>query len=304
MIRNLYWNGKSEYTDAEAVANLFVSEVLNSGREQWDRKWEEFAQKLFDEEIFKDNKTIFRLGVDVFTALFRALWISFSKEDMMLEKKEDILDKALDFYRTHNKLTDELDLEKIVIFNFCEIGSRKIFFKVLGYFNDLKITGNMNREKVYYSFLKNYFVFAYREGYLRNLDIYEMDFLSNSEERSIKLISECRNECEKQMNFLIETGICQNPIREELELFQTFCSKNIEMMEKPERAKQKRMIMQSKISSRKIYTNEEIYHELENDIETSKADPDGYKKKLICRYKENSINLREYMELWNNFAEK
>ena len=64
LIFNLHQNGRSEYTDAEAVAVTFIKDVLSQEKNQWKNAWISFQEKLFQSEFFKDNTTVFRIASD------------------------------------------------------------------------------------------------------------------------------------------------------------------------------------------------------------------------------------------------
>ena len=73
LIKNLYMNGKSEYTNNEANAMEFIDTVLFATDEERESKWGEFSIKCFLSNIYKDNHTIFLIGGDDCLSLAKAL---------------------------------------------------------------------------------------------------------------------------------------------------------------------------------------------------------------------------------------
>ena len=64
LIRNLYWNGKSEYTDYEKAVQLMNELVLNVPIEKQEAGYKNFCEILFQQKFKKkDNSTIMRLGI-------------------------------------------------------------------------------------------------------------------------------------------------------------------------------------------------------------------------------------------------
>ena len=302
LIRNLHMNGKSEYTDAEAVARVFIKDVLSQERNSWNAYWERFQNKLYWGEFLKDNTTVFCFGEDSFVALFRALWVYFSRCSVSEQEQEEILDKALDFYCTFGDAVDVLNFEKIVILNFFEIGSRRIFLKVLRYFNGLRITGNMNQEKIYYSFLKNYSRCAFQQGYLTQYDRFVFEMVRDKQgEADTKYLEKYLQECGENAGAQMERGNLPPQAAEELALVRDFYRRNAAMVKNPEKAKQKQLQIKFSPRTEPQYANEKKYRELE-DAAADAKDADTYKNMLDQSYAKGEINLREYRELWDRFA--
>ena len=130
LIKNLYANGRSEFTNAEAVAKVFISDVLGGDQKSGRERWRDFLIKARQGDIIKDNRTVFRWGENDWVSLFRALNIYVDRDSFVQSDKEEIIEQALDFYFACGD-NGELDFDKIVIFNYCSIDSNKIFIKIL-----------------------------------------------------------------------------------------------------------------------------------------------------------------------------
>lgn len=304
LIRNLYANGRSEVTDAEAAAEVFVSDVLGGDQEEGKRSWKDFLNRVRRGDIMKDNRTVFRWGVNDWVSLFRALSIYVDRDEFDLSRKEQIIEKALDFYFVHGDHADELDFDKIVIFNYCSIDSNKIFIKILTRFRELKVTGNMNREKAYRDFLKNYSSHALEWGYLQWYDRFrlEMPFGGYSEKYSRDL-TEYLKECCRQVEGIMKEGLYPEQGRRELELVRDFYKKNIEAAEASVEAKQTKMHVTITVSEEEEHMDEEVYEELSKY--TAKS-PDGagrsraleeeFTAVLEKYYRDGKLNLRKFRE--------
>ncbi len=252
----------------------------------------------------KDNRTVFRWGVNDWVSLFRALSIYVDRDEFDLSRKEQIIEKALDFYFVHGDHAGELDFDKIVIFNYCSIDSNKIFIKILTRFRELKVTGNMNREKAYRDFLKNYSSHALEWGYLQWYGRFrlEMPFGGYSEKYSRDL-TEYLKECCRQVEGIMKEGLYPEQGRRELELVRDFYKKNTEAAEASVEAKQTKMHVTITVSEEEEHMDEEVYEELSKY--TAKS-PDGagrsraleeeYTAVLEKYYRDGKLNLRKFRE--------
>lgn len=164
LIRNLYMNGKSEYTNNEANAIIFIDKVLFAPVEEREEKWNEYFNQCFHSSIYKDNKTIFMFGVDNGLSLAKALRTVVHLPKYR-NKCEEIKELFLDFWMSHNK-NKELLLETVKTFRLIEPQCQTSFIKAINCFTRFDIVGNMNTEKVYIEFLCNYISIAFRLGYL------------------------------------------------------------------------------------------------------------------------------------------
>ena len=99
LIKNLYANGRSEFTNAEAVAKVFISDVLGGDQKSGRERWRDFLIKARQGDIIKDNRTVFRWGENDWVSLFRALNIYVDRDSFVQSDKEEIIEQALDFWR-------------------------------------------------------------------------------------------------------------------------------------------------------------------------------------------------------------
>lgn len=307
LIKNMYANGRSEFTNAEAVAKVFVADVLTGDCKEGHEKWLDFLKRARRGDIIKDNRTVFRWGENNWVSVFRALNIYIRKDRFDLPDKEEIIEKALDFYFIHGDHAGKLDFDKIVIFNYCSIDSHKIFIKILNYFLQLQITGNMNREKAYRSFLKEYTLHAYKWGYLRRPDFFRLELpVGGYSKRYSGLLKEYLEENARQVEWTMKEGLYPTQGREELELVKAFFEKNIEVVESSAEAGQTRMGGTATVKMMDEYTDEKVYEELnqyakKNSAADVQVTEDEFTAKLEKYYCGGKLNLHEYRELLEKF---
>ena len=72
-IWNVMANGVSEFTDIEAFVMRLCQDVLSLKPEEQQKAWDELRQDTFYEKIWKNNRTIFRMGMDSYLAVFQAM---------------------------------------------------------------------------------------------------------------------------------------------------------------------------------------------------------------------------------------
>ncbi len=308
LIKNLYANGRSEFTNAEAVAKVFISDVLGGDQKSGRERWRDFLIKARQGDIIKDNRTVFRWGENDWVSLFRALNIYVDRDSFVQSDKEEIIGQALDFYFACGD-NGELDFDKIVIFNYCSIESNKIFIKILDRFRNLKITGNMNGEKAYRDFLKEYSRHAMKKGYLRRYDYFKLEMpIGGYSGRYFGILREYLEECVRQVEDILKEGLYPALGKQELELVKDFYERNIEIAESSAEAKQTRMSIVSTIRSEEEHTDEKEFKNLSKYVlkgsdgaAENHITREEFAAKLEESYNNGKINLREYIELLRDF---
>lgn len=296
LIFNLHQNGRSEYTDAEAVAATFIKDVLSQEKNQWKNAWISFQEKLFQSEFFKDNTTVFRIVSDKYCMLFRALWIYFSKHRKKYDK-DIIFDRALEFYKVFDK-GKVLSLEKIAILSTCEFDKRKYFLKTIDWFNGLEISGHFNDDIVYINFLTNYTERAFKHGYLKRYDFGYLHMLPrNKKEKREKFVKNFLKDC---IGNIIHSEVTDQ-IAQEIESVTTFYEKNLSIIQETKPAEREKVKINVRTRSEVHHTNETVFAELEKEAKSkfsNKESQEKFKEKLFRYYDKEYINLRELLELW------
>ena len=308
LIKNLYANGRSEFTNAEAIAQVFISDVLEEDQRPREKRWRDFLVRACQGDLFKDNRTVFRWGENDWVSLFRALNIYVDRDTFAQSAKEDIIERALDFYFAFSD-NDELDFDKIVIFNYCSIDSNKIFIKVLERFRNLKITGNMNGEKAYRDFLREYSQHAMKKGYLQRYDFFKLEMpIGGYSQRYSGVLREYLEECVRLVDGTLKEGLYPAQGKQELELVKDFYEKNIEVVESSAEAKQTGIKVVFSDRTEEEHIDEEEFKNLSKYVP---KDADGVGENQVTReefaamleesYSDGKINLREYRGLLRNF---
>lgn len=308
LIKNLYANGQSEFTNAEAIAQVFISDVLEEDQRPREKRWQEFLVRARQGNLIKDNRTVFRWGENDWVSLFRALNIYVDRDTFVPSDKEEIIERALDFYFAFSD-NDELDFDKIVIFNYCSIDSNKIFIKVLERFRNLKITGNMNGEKAYRDFLREYSRHAMKKGYLQRYDFFKLELpIGGYSERYSGVLREYLEECVRQVEGTLKEGLYPARGKQELELVKDFYERNIEVVDSLAEAKQTRMSIVTTIRSEEEYIDEEEFKNLSKYVPKGS---DGAAENQVTReeftamleesYNGGKIDLRRYSKLLRDF---
>lgn len=276
LIRNLYWNGKSEYTDYEKAVQLMNELVLNVPIEKQEAGYKNFCEILFQQKFKKkDNSTIMRLGIPSEFPIFEAFNI--------YEKNEKQWIKLLDFIFAHEKI-DSITSELVVSLNKCLYTNKNVYLHILKLFNELKIIGNFNKNKSYKIFLKNYL--SVLSGFC---DTRFIRFINN--EKSDTELNKQYMTTELLPNCILELTNLQNAIpfmtemNNDIDIIKKFIEKNIEIINSSEELKEYIPQIKTKFSSysetskkfknlkSQKFTKQQLMEELNNGYKTGKYSP-------------------------------
>lgn len=170
IIWNILANGSSEYTNVENAVNKLFDEVIYS-KSSVEDAWNKYMDDMFNQHLWKNNSTIFRLGVDSFLALFQGLRTC----DVNAQKWLDFLDFY--FCRYQEDQNDKfVSIKLIDNLNYCDTNNKKILFKVITFFNTLDIKYNFNDNRSYNLFLKNYLGAIATLGYSKHMEYWMFEF--------------------------------------------------------------------------------------------------------------------------------
>ena len=78
---NILANGTSDITDLENAINNLFKNVLNKQGKEMEDAWNEYLDDMYYQRLQKNNRTIFRIGVDIYLPLFRAMRIYHTSTD-------------------------------------------------------------------------------------------------------------------------------------------------------------------------------------------------------------------------------
>lgn len=144
-IWNLLENGVSEISDVRAFAEKFIKQVLFHSEQQ--QAWVAFQNDAYNNKIFKDNHTVFLLGISQFITLARALFLNHSNSDIWL--------RFLQFYFNETDYKS-INYNFIVVCNYIDLQNPQILFYIIKKFISLKVVGNFNNIVEYRCFLNKY----------------------------------------------------------------------------------------------------------------------------------------------------
>lgn len=170
ILSNIIASGSSEYTDAENAVNKLFSEVIYISEKIRDEAWTKYQNDMFSQNLFKDNKTIFKMGINPFNTLFKCLKLCNIDE----KKWIDFLDFYFNKYISEecNFISDKL----IINLNYCETNNKNILFHVIYFISQLDVKYNYNGNDAYTLFLKNYMGSIASLGYSQNMEYWKFDF--------------------------------------------------------------------------------------------------------------------------------
>ena len=295
LFKNLYMNGKSEYTNREAVAKEFIDKVLLSEEDKHEENWKNLLENCFKSSIYKDNTTIFRLMGDDFVPLSQAIRVVINSEEYD-NKIDSIKDKFYQFWENHMKEDLDITLDKICVFNSLEAENGIEFRKAITLFNKLKVAGNMNTEHLYVEFLDTYLNTAMRLGYISSSYYGVMKSVGILNDERIEYVKKMLNNIKVSLEKDIESGMYPESAKEDIMQFKQFLDKNMKIISSTNKVKQRGPRIEQTISQRKDYVNEKVYNRL-NSIIQKNISKEDYKRFLNEEYDRENINLSEYRTL-------
>ena len=294
LIKNLYMNGKSEYTNSEANAMEFIDTVLFATEEERESKWSEFSMKCFLSNIYKDNHTIFLLGGDDCLSLAKALR-TVTNIPKYASRREEIQIRFFDFWYHHSE-DHSILLKTIKTFRLIEPESQKSFIKAITTFNKFTIAGNLNGEKVYVDFLNTYINITYRLGYLSEYHYYyniisEFGITENFQKNEllkilIDICTQLKQDLKKQ-NFPPST---QNDFKQ----LKIFFEKNIAIIKQKNKPETQPTTGDFSTLPINHYQNVAVYRELKTLAENQSK---GFRERLDKEHSNDNISLVEYRRL-------
>ena len=300
IIRNLHANGLSEYTDEEAVAKKFIETVICS--DDIMKAWDKFLGMSWKGDIAKDNSYIFRIMGKRDVDLAKALFIYLQREDQK-DKGEDIWGHFLDFRYNDGReyFGKDIDPEYISFCYYIDIDSKDIFLKQVRYFNEMKVVGNLKREKIYREFLKKYFGKGYMLGYFSKPSDFHLDYLVDNTSNVDYVIDFLKSEID-HINKEIESAIFFDNAVEDYNAVAEFLKKNIMILKTDKSSKRRRLQIKTDIRSEQIYVNKEVYNILEEKCK-SDIDRDELLKELNNKYEKKQLSVREMKQLCHLYDE-
>lgn len=285
LIWNLMANGTSELTDMEAAAGDLVRDVLAPDILDKEKAWEEYWNNLYDGKRAKDNRTIFRWGIDNFLSVFQSFRGAGRTEEEWL--------MLLEFYGQMQRKKG-ITVEMVECLNYCDVYKQKVFLKAMELFCDSRIRGNMNQQRGYRIFLKTYFAMI---GYFGYSDSYVFETwrvrMEQSGEEDIgeldKMFAYMENVIEKEKKKVQEFGM-EKAVRE-YEIILEFIGKNREVIKREEAIKPEEV--RPHVDMRSVRQNQEEFDRLLTYLD----DREVFIEEVRKSYGEGKLNPGELREL-------
>lgn len=301
LIFNLHTNGKSELTDNEKNAEDFIREVLGAEKNRRQEAWHQFTQKAFHDRYDKDdNGSIFVWGGDWLVELAQAVYLFLQKRPDN-RAKEAVWLEFIEFCYEQKAGEHGISPEYICWCNYIRADKKLVFLEVIRRFCAMEVVGNLNREKSYLKFLRNYYMYGCVLGYFRDYDIWQLDFPEWNEEM-VSYVKDFLERHKKQIEEEVRDKVFGDTATGELQIVCEFLKKNIEILDAKPYARKKKMSVKSNMQTKWDYVDESVYRELER-IAKSGISRAEYQKKLDEAYKKGKISLAEMRRLLLAFSD-
>lgn len=222
LIWNLLQSGKSEYTDSRACVDKFIRDVFRGERENRKQAFEHYWSDVYNNNIQKDNQTIYKMGEQPLLTLVR--------ESSYHVHGTDFWADMCDFIRAEWP-EKSITREFIELWFWAEIDSRKNMRKMVQHFNSLAVNCHFNDQAYYWEFLRKYIgklvEWGYCGGEIRDLLLNAKEDVGRQEWRPV--ICEC---LKKEQEALVQSRLLDTQeYLETVEDFAAFIGKNIEIIE-------------------------------------------------------------------------
>lgn len=261
--------------------------VLNVPIEKQEAGYKNFCEILFHQNFKKkDNSTIMRLGIPSEFPIFEAFNIYENDEKQWI--------KLLDFIFAHEKI-DFITSELVAAFNKCLYTKKTVYLYVLSLFNELKIIGNLNKNKSYKIFLKNYLSTLSILGFI---DTHFVDYIDESSDKEFNkqfMTTDLLPNCILKLTELQNTIPFMTEMNKDIEIIKNFIEKNIEIINSEEELKEYNPTPNSKISI--VSSLSKILEELRKEKFTDLQ----LKNELINGYKTGKYSPYEVQYIWENY---
>ena len=291
LIWNLMRSGQAEYTDNSLAVTWMWEDVLQKPaglqHECYTALWNRFYRGGFAKA---GSRTIFRIGVRGLTSLFKAFWAAGAREEQWLA--------FVDFYFRELR-SDEIDVMLVDDLAHCTLRHKSVYLSVLTHFNELKVTGNMNRFKSYRTFLLRYLRALNELGYT---EIYEIEGIRDTGEDGIdsekKYVVTILDRAEAHLKGMRYLDRLQT-LREDVDVISRFLRKNREIIQSPKQLPAPSPQINTSVSSE--YQNQKEMDRLTSFMETH--DLEQFFKEAGDSYNKGKITAGELQVLFRKIKD-
>ncbi len=291
LVWNLYANGRSEYTNMEKVVDKIYQDVLVKPPFEWKEAEQKFLQDMFMEEnVGKDNESFFLYGVKWQVFIFQAFRTIGASEEQWL---------ALLKYYFARRVDKTIEYDLMDVLHYCDMRHKKVLFMVVEEFLKYRIIGNLNKEKNYYTFLKEALKGIQIQGYETRYEAwmlsYQGECIASHEEITLRTLDDVKYSLEREFK-----KHWTEAVDKDLEQLIGFIEKNQEMIKQKEAVTRKKSGSGiTRMHTQIQHNNPEIYAALEKM--TGQAE---FQEAVNKAYATSEIQMYELKILMEKHKEK
>ena len=285
-IWNVMANGVSEFTDIEAFVMRLCQDVLPLDKEKQQDAWKQLEQQAFQGNIWKNNITIIRMGMDPYLAVFQAMKVVGSRVTAQQWCQ------WVDFY-FRQKENKRVSVEMVEALNYVDLNEKSVYIETLRHFVRCKVVGNLNGQIGFVKFIKQYIsailYLGYADSYVLESWRYESCNLTDEEERNrmTRQLEQVKKILKEEKKASTLEVFC-----EELDIIYRFVTKCQRLIACEKIIKPRELRVDTKIRS--VKQHQEEFDRLKKLKEQY---PDRWRQELEESYKSGKINPSELREL-------
>ncbi len=285
---NIKGNGNSEYTDMEWLAKEICETVLNKVGNPRKKAWDKIWKDAFQMENEKNNGTVQLFGETAMLSAFKALYVTgISTENWI---------RMIKFYFVQEE-AQAITVDMIENLNFVSLMNKDVLIAVARGFVQCKVVGNMNEQKAFARFLKNYLQAIWGLGYARRrgdwyiAGMYSEELLQKKE-FVVEVLADYRRALQDG-----EQSALFTQMKEEFELLVQFVDKLSEIIRHNRNLKAREM-QWKKGETRTVYEHDDLFQKLKEEASNidpaNEAEREAFIKELEQLYREGKLNPEEY----------
>lgn len=300
IVWNVIGNGFSEYSDMEQAVRELFENVLTEGQSQWKENWNDFGQKSYVLDLYKNNRGITWFGMDQYLSFFQAMRVNPSVTENQWRR-------WIAFYFTQEK-EKGITVEMIENLKYCDFTKGKDFYlDTIRFFSECTIRGNFNGEPCFLRFLHVFIPPVLYLGYSHGYQFEEWMYSDTEwKQGTLELLKEQLETGMETLDREKERALIQ-VLADEIESIKKFMQKCLEIMsaEKTMKANE----LQLKFSGpRTVYKHQEELDRLETILESFKPEDEQGKEMFLSQledsYQIRKIEPSEYQVLYRLYREK
>ena len=260
--------------------------VLKESASLQEAKFRELYLKMYyGKDMERDNHTIYRFLIPEIFDTFQAFEIYESDPSNWI--------KLIDFYLQQEEIA-EISPDFIKILNHCNISCKSVYLHILNKFNNLKIIGHLKNEKSYLKFLDKYLSAI---SALRYIDTREVEWIEAGFNDWSVVKEYVFEELKKNLTDFANKSPIET-IKNEAKLMIAFINKNIQIIDTPNKAENKRN------DTKEPHNPQRSYDKHIKELEEKKLSSEELKKELNEGYEKGLFHPYEINEIWDYFEKE